>query len=565
MNQSPSAAENVLTKSRSPVYWQSIFFSLLINVLSLALPIAMLQVYDRILANQSTGTAALLITGVTIAILLEGLLRFGRGFLAALYSEHFDHRAPVELMGRLVTSDISTAEEYGHGKLMQYFHDLSTLRQHLSGQSVQVLCDLPFSLLFLAAIGYIGGRLVVIPGTLLLVAAGLGVAFGFLMSRPTTEHEREVARRDRFLLRCLNSLANIKANSLETLLSSRFDDMTERVATSNLTTDRVSAAVQNSILVLSQLGTVGIIVYGSYLVIAGELTTGMLAACTILTGRSIAPIGGLVNYWTRYQKVLETRKHLREVTSLPVDTVFSNSVTAPSATMETGDIEIENLSLQLPWGKIESIDLHISHGEIVVFEGSRRSGKSNLLSLVAGMYAPDSGTLLVGGKPHRAYSRERFLEGLAIVPRRAAAFKGTVLENLTMFRSEFNPAALRYSRELGLNDFIVGLAKGYNTPMSWSVEGPTSEPGLIQRIGIVRAIAREPKILVLDDADVPIDLDGQKRLAQCLRGLRGKTTVLLVTQRQTIRAIADRIVVMEQGQIAAIHSETPQQLQEAAS
>lgn len=513
-----------MKKPRFGINYDVILISLLINILSLAVPIVLLQIYDRILPNEAFSTATLLFLGAIVALVLEAILRFFRTYLLSLHVEAFEYVAAIQAWKKLFNSDIAAAMNLGSGALKQRLSDLASLREHYSGQTLLVLFDLPFSFLFLAAIWYINNTIVYIPLSLFAVAILCNMVAGRALKSAFQRTSATEDDRMNYVTNILNTLSSVKSHGGEQLALRIFRDKSQKLIVERTRLDRLSNLVADFVALLGSLTTIATVVFGALLVMNGELTTGGLAACTILAGRSLGPIVSMMMLWTQLQRTRVAQGRIEELWALPEDQVFERQ---SREELQDGSIVMNDVTV-VRRGKRFVFNMSVVNGEKLKVVDEAGGLIPLFLGLMIGSIKPESGEMLVGGLPVSSYSRNTYRKFVAFVPRRSQIFRGTILENLTLFDPAYEKRALELSNLVGLTPFIHRLPNGFRTKIGDMIGGPL-EIGAVQRIAIVRALINSPRILVLNEADEGIDIAGKKLLADLVLKVEGVTVLLLPT------------------------------------
>ncbi len=499
-----------------------LLLSSVINLLNLAIPIVLLQIYDRILPNKSSSTAIVLFGGALLAILIEGALRHLRIFTLSVFAEKYEYDFSMQALIKIFRSDLPAVMSLGTGTIKQRLNDITSLRDHYSGQTFLVICDLPFSLLFLGAIWYIGRDLVFVPLALFLIATLTTLLSGRMLRATSLKANDLEDDRINFATNIFNSLVPTKSIGDERMVLRTFRGKTQKVLNQRLKLDRTSNALADFIALTGSITTIATVAVGAVFVIKGHLTTGGLAACTILAGRSLGPIMSLMVHWTQVQKVMVIQKRINDIWKLEDDTVFTpESETAP----ENGSIIMDN-AIVSRGDRQYSFTMSLESGQKVML---RKAGDDILplfWGLMIGTTAPEKGDLLVGGHELKEYSRPNYRSKVAFISRHSQLFRGSILENLSLFQPKKEALAIELAERIGLAIFIHALPNGFRTQIGDMIGGPL-EQGMIQRMAIVRALVNEPEILIFNEADEGIDLAGKKRIVQLLKELDGPTIIMM--------------------------------------
>ena len=502
--------------------------SFFISLLGLAIPIVMLQVYDRLLKHHSTSTAVVLVGGAFIAIAIESFLRYGRSYLLSEYSLKFDVEMPINIMRRILNSPLSSMKSLGPSGINQAQNDLNILKSHYSGQSVIALFDLPFTAVYLLVVGYIAGVVVLVPIAVIIFSIVIALYFKKLATAAVVARDRDQTIVQGKLLTLFSYLLQVKTLSIEKAKQEEIAEASKNFSVSRKQTEILNLLANDSVAVLSQVSTVGIVIVGAISVMNANMTTGALAACTILGGRCIGPVSRLFSYWIRLQTTLSAKSRIEEIEEIPVNEVFSVDAKEDgdlSSAPENGDVEFKNVVFSLD-AKRYDVSLKIKSGMKYAMDASDGDIVRNkmVLALIGGFISPESGDVLVGGKSLCDYIRDPYCRAVTLVAHDALLFRGSLMDNLTFFRPELEEYALQIADKLGLTPLINRLPYGFKTYIT-TVEAAPVDQGTAQTIAIIRALARKPKILLLDRAESGFDIGGQKRLVELLNEMKDLTVI----------------------------------------
>jgi ABC-type bacteriocin/lantibiotic exporter with double-glycine peptidase domain len=498
--------------------------SFVVHLLALALPLALLQIYDRILPAQAFGTAGLLVVGVALAILLEAFLRYGRSALFAGLGARYEAETTAAILQRLFVADIGRIERHGAAYIAEAVRSVGQVRDFWSGQAGAALYEAPFVVIYLGLIAYIGGWLAAIPAALFVVAALAVFVINPGIERAAAASEVADARRRDLLWNLFAGIGDAKAMGAENVLTRIYRRLNATYMAASARLETRLGWIRENAALAGQLSTVLVVAFGAIEVMNGQLTTGALAACSILAGRSIGPAMASFGYWSQLARMREAEAHVREMLALPLSPGLAGGGDGP--VVERGLLRIEAPALL-------AAPVDIAPGEIVLLDADDDAIASRLLSQVAGL-ATDAGvTVRLDGRPLATYPHPRLREAVALVSRQAALVPGSILNNLTLFDPRYNQAAVDLGVRLGLQPYVDRLRHGILTEVGPGAAEHLDE-GIYQRITLIRALVRRPRILLLDHAAIGIDLDGIKRLAAVLQSLGGDTAVLLATRRDAL-------------------------------
>jgi len=520
--------------------------SIFINILSLALPITLLQVYDRILPNSGKSTLMLLVMGVVTALMLELVLRLARANVSSWIGARFEHLSGCAAMQRLLYSNMAAFERQGAGAQMERLAALGQLKEFYAGQAVLTVFDLPFAVLFLSIIAYLAGELVIVPVTLIVLFAITAQIYGMKLRRGLKDRQIADERRFNFIIEVLGGIHTVKSMAMETQMLRRYERLQEGCADAAHRVTRDSGSSMSIGSFFSQMTLFLVVGFGAIFVINGELTIGGLAACTLLSGRAMQPLQRAVGIWARFQSVALARERVREIFSLPVDQKDG----LPALADFKGEIELENVSFSYSGERapiiLNDINLKVEAGEAIGITGGNASGKTTLLYTIMGALQPTEGRVLLDGLDARDIDLRKLSTEIAYLPQEGVLFNGTILENITMFNEEKTDEAMEISTLLGLDAVVAHMPMGFDSKVG---DGATDAlpRGIKQRVAIARALLPRPKVVLMDEANTAMDSSGDAILRDVLARLRGHRTLIMVTHRPSMLNLCNRIYNLDHG------------------
>lgn len=527
--------------------------SLFINLLALALPVVVLLVYDRILPNRASEILSVLMIALVGVLILDAAMKVARAYMVGWIAARHEYGLSGEAVSRILHASSSEIETEPATVHIDRLNALDAMRKFHGGEYRLLLLDMPFVFLFLALVGYIGGYLMLVPIALFLLLGSVSIAAGTALREIFQIRAEHDDRRYDFIVESLSGIQTIKAMAMEPQIQRRF----ERLQTLGFAASQQTISLGNSAQIasnlFSSLAMISVVAVGGYMVSQGALTIGALAACTLLTGRTLQPILRILDLWLQMQTVSVARARVARLFALK-----PAGVAAAAVDKLSGAIAVRQVSFAYGPDKplvLKNVNLDVAPGGMIALRGGDGSGKSTLIRLIRGEFAPTTGEIRLDSCDPAGLQGASIARLIAYVPQNASIFQGTILENITMFRSgEAIDAARESARLIGLESDIHHLPSGYDTMLG---EGIADElpVDLLQRIAIVRALSRKPKILLFDEANVALDARSDELLRWGLEQLKGHTTVVIVSQRPSLLQTADQVYALQGGQLFDVTAE----------
>jgi len=520
--------------------------SLAINILALALPIVILQFYDRIIPSQATDTFLALMVGMVVVIILDCLLKTLRSAVLSWDSAQFDHAASMDAMDIILHSDTLNFDGKPAGYYIDKIQALEKIQEFYSGQSILLLIDLPFVFIYLALIIVIAGPLVGVPLVLLVIFILVSALTGKKLHHALIKQSEMEDRKRNFVIEILQGLHTVKSMAMEPFMQRRYEKLQLQSAESIFELSKLNSIVQGVGATFSQLAVVSFVGIGSLYVVSGELTLGALAAGTMLTSRVLQPGLRAMGVWTQFQSVRLALQKVNELFSLHRE----ESGEICNEGQFEGNIEVRDICFKYPGQEenvINHLSLSIKAGSSVAITGRNGAGKSTLISLMSGFIQPDSGVIEIDGHNLTDFNAEYLRSQIGIIPQHGVLFEGTLLENMTLYREgEAVEQAIEISNVLGLNEIISKLPNGLDTVIGGASKDSLPE-GVRQKIIMIRSLVGYPKIIFLDDANANFDLKNDQKLTEILKKLQGKKTMVIISHRPSFLRLCDEQFLLENG------------------
>lgn len=524
------------------------------NIFALALPIMTLQVYDRILVSGSVSTLSVLTAGVVIAVMAEWVLRVSRSYIMGMAGVQFEINTSEEALRRVLAADLKDSERHEAGEYLEGLSAIGRVRDFYSGHLVTALVDMPFIIIYLLLIGYLAGEMVWVPMGLLVMFGLIVWVLGRHMRGLVRAREESDSHRYSQVIEMLSGLHSVKALALEDKMQRLYEKLLVDGSARDYALSMTSGIANMLGGIMSQVMMVAVVVAGAPMVIQGNVSMGSLIACLLLAGRLTQPLMRALSLWAHFQEVRLAREQMSTLYSLQSVDVTEDAIAEPKPSEVfapvTGAVKLEDVSFRYQENTrwlLRDIQLDIKAGQMVALMGSDVVARTAMLELLAGLYAPEKGTIQVDGLNVSELPDDLRARHVAYVPSDAVIFRGTILENICQFNPAYEAAARQLAEWMGITEDVSKLPMGFETPLSPSGQGDEISPGLRQRIAIVRALAPHPRLILLDNADHALDRDGYNSLFTLLGQLKSVATVVLVSDDQNLLRLADRKLTLHHG------------------
>ncbi len=535
-------------KLSTGIYKDVLYASLLINLFVLASPLFTMNVYDRVVPNNAIETLWVFAIGVMIVYIIDTTLKFARTYLLESAAKKSDI-----IMSSIVFEKVLDLKMANHpasvGSFASNLKDFDNIRSFLTNATMAAVIDLPFTIIFLAVIAYIGGTIVLIP----IVTISLILGYAFFIKKPLRTSIESThaasAKKNSILIESLNNIETLKTLGTLNQTQYKWEESTGEIAGKSLKSRLLSASIPTITQLLIQLNTVMIIVYGVYMIQDFELSMGGLIAVVILTGRTLAPMGQVASLMTNYEDTKTSYETLNEIISQPSERPDGKKfVQRPDF---SGHIEFVDVTFSYPNSDVPALknaSFVIKPGEHVAIIGRIGSGKSTIQKLLLGLYEPDAGQILIDGIDINQIDPADLRKNMGYVSQDIMLFRGTVKENITFRASHASDGAMiRAAQISGASEFIKKHPKGYEMPIGERGQGLSG--GQRQSIGIARAFLLDAPVMLMDEPSNAMDQITEAKLLDNLQSaLKGRTS-LLVTQKMNLLKIVDRVLVVNEGKI----------------
>ena len=517
-------------------------FSLAINLLLLVPPLFMLQVFDRVLASRSVETLAVLSVAAIAALVMMAFLEVLRARLLAASGAALDRGLGPRVLDGLLAQ---TARLSG-GAYLNGLRDVNTLRAFLGGAGLMALFDAPWLPIFLLVVFLFHPVLgvVALAGALAMIC--LAVLNERLTRAPLERSQTQARRAGRFIDSNVRNAEVVNALGMLPAVTRHWAELNDAALAEQMRANRIGARLTGWTKFARQFIQLAMLATGAFLVVAQDVTAGVMIASTVLLGRALAPVEALVAGWRHLVEAGHAWRRLD-------DLLRANPPAAPGTELPApqGRVDAEGVAFRLGERVIlRGVSFKLAAGESLGLIGPSASGKSTLARLIVGVWKPAGGVMRLDGADVAAWPREQLGQHLGYLPQDVELFGGTVAENIARLGTPDDAQVVRAAQRANVHELILRLPKGYDTEIGEA--GQSLSPGQRQRIALARALYGNPRLVVLDEPNSNLDHEGEEALARTLEVLKADgVTVVVIAHRPSILRSVDKMLILTDGAVAS--------------
>ncbi|QUJ69403.1 type I secretion system permease/ATPase (plasmid) [Photobacterium sp. GJ3] len=538
-----------LWQSRN-IYRDVLIASVLINLFAIATPLFTRLVYDKIVPNQAFDSLWVLASGITIVFAFDFLLKLLRSYFIDVAGKKSDILISARIFAKVMGIRMESRPP-SVGAFARHLQEFEAIREFFTSATIASLIDLPFAILFLVVIWLIAGPLVIVP----VIAVVFLMLYSLLVQRPLRrtieEGSRLASQKHANLIESLSGLDTIKRYEAQSQFQYKWEEAVAHIANWSIKSRRLTDSVQNTAGFSQQFVTVAMIVFGVYLIAAGELTMGGLIAVSMLSSRAIGPMVQLAVLSTRYHQAKSAKAIIEQLMAMPVEQEANKRFIHRAALQ--GRIQFSQVSFQYPGQQrmaIQDLSFTIEPGEKVAVIGKVGSGKTTLERLIMGLYKPTAGAISLDDTDIGQLHPTDIRRNIGSVPQDLMLFYGSIRDNIALGRPQASDEAIiRAAERAGVTAFTRQDEAGLDRQVGEG--GQSLSGGQKQAIAIARALLSDPQVLVMDEPSSSMDNKSELDLKNVLRQLGADETLILFTHRMSMLDVVDRILVLEQGQLVA--------------
>ncbi len=531
-------------------YLQIALAALMINILGMVTSLFSMVVYDRILPAGATESLVALTIGVGIALGFDLTLKTLRsGFI-----DHAGKRADLAMGQRIFDHVLATemsARKGSVGAVSATLREFESLRDFFTSATMVALVDLPFVVIFIGAIFVLGGPLAAVPAVTVPLVLAIGLGMQPLLGRLSDRVLVEGQSKQTVLVEALSGIEAIKAAGAAPQIRARWAEAIQRQSTFALKSRAITQGALNVTGFIQQAAQIVIVAYGAVLVTSGHITSGVMIASVMLTGRALAPLTLIGQTLSRYYQARSSFRSLDALMKAPVETPADRQFL--SRPHLAGGMRFDGVSFGYPGQQglaLDGVSFDITPGERVAILGPIGSGKSTIAKLAIGLYQPSAGAILADGIDIRQIDPADLRRNIGTVLQDPWLISGTLRENIALGSVRPQDAdILRAAQLSGVDAFASRHPAGYD--MRLGERGQGLSGGQRQAVVLARALMGQAPILMFDEPTASMDVPGEAALIDRLKGTLTGRTLIVITHRTSLLDLVDRVIVIDGGRVVA--------------
>ena len=525
-----------------------LLISFMLQLFGLVSPLFFQVVMDKVLVHKGMTTLDVLVIGLVIVVVFESVLNALRAYVFSHTTSRIDVELGARLFRHLIQLPLSYFQARRVGDSIARVRELENIRSFLTGNAMTVLLDVVFSVVFIAVMFFYSVPLTLIVLVSLPLYFGLSLAVvPILRARLDVKFARG-AENQAMLVETVTGIQTVKATALEPSFAKRWDNQLASYVSASFKTQNLASVAHEGVNLIGKLVNAATLWFGAQLVMDNQLTVGQFVAFNMFAGRVSQPIMRMAQLWTDFQQTGISVARLGDILNTRTEVPPSSTAQLPAL---KGRITLDKVVFRYrpeATPVLNAVSLDIRPGEVIGIVGRSGSGKSTLTKLVQRLYSPEGGRLLVDGIDISLIDAAQLRRQVGVVLQENLLFNRSIRENIAIA----DPAApieavMRVAQLAGAHDFISELPEGYDTVVG--EQGGSLSGGQRQRVAIARALFTNPRILILDEATSALDYESEAIIQKNMQYICQGRTVLIIAHRLSAVRNANRIVVMEKGNI----------------
>lgn len=539
-----------VVRDNRPIYRRVMLAALLINIFGLAGPLFIMNVYDRVIPNNAFETGWVLAIGAMTIFAFDFIVRTLRGYFIDLGGRKIDVIVGQRIYDHVMNMKLAFRPK-SSGAFANMLREFEGVKEFCTSATVTAMIDLPFSLLFIFVIYLLAGNVALVLLAIMFLVAVIGFLIQIPLKSLVRDSMQSAEAKHGLLVETINGLETVKLTRSDGKMRAKYEGHLGDSALVGQQSRFLSAMATNIATLLQQSASIIIVLFGMYMVKDGTLTMGALIAAVIMGGKAIAPIGQMAALITRFHTVRGSMKTLNSIMTADVDRPEGvNFLHRPDL---KGDITFDRIVFSYPHDTrkiLDGVSFKVKAGEKVGIVGRIGSGKSTLTKIMSGLYDPSEGEILIDGTDYRQIDPADLRKTIGYIAQETILFSGSVRDNIVAGHPQASEEEILNAAKLsGVHDFISKHPMGYDAPVGERGDGLSG--GQKQCVGLARALITNPKILLADEPTNHMDTQAEANFIQQMNEISPNKTLILITHRQNLLKIVDRLIVIEAGKIIA--------------
>ncbi len=531
------------------VFWQVFIASVFLNLVALSAPLFVMLVYDKVISSHSLDSLMPLVVGAGLALTCEWVLRRIRSRSLAWFASRLDSIVSGKIFEQLMSMPLIYTERASVSSQIARLKAFETIREFLTSTLFLTLIELPFTIIIVAAIAFIGGDLALVPVTVAVLYLALLLIMKPRIKTAIKINARASSLKQQMMYESFDKLQGLRAGGIVENWLLRFRDLSGKSSLTGFRAAFLSSIVETISHALFVMAGMFVIVLSVQKVMQGELTTGAMIACTILVWRVLSPFQMLCNSLSRYEQLQNAVDQVNRLMS--IDTERDTSERTARVSELVGRVSFSKVGLRYTKNSdpvFAGLSFEAKPGELIAITGGNGSGKSTILQLINGFYRPQAGAIRVDSMDIRQLDSLGLRKKIAYVPQTPCFFNGTVLDNLRMAESLVSEETVREVLEkIGVLEDILNLPQGLDTQLG--VKGRKLPSSLLYRLNLARACIHPSKLMLIDELPYALlNSSAGDLFYEMLKMWKGQRTILVVSHREDYLKLADKVVLLRGGE-----------------
>jgi ATP-binding cassette subfamily C protein LapB len=521
----------------------------MISIFGLVSSLFTMTVYDRVVPNNATDSLIALSIGLGIVIIFDFIMKTLRAYFVDIAGAEIDEDIGRSVFQHLIKIRLDK-KKGSTGALAGLIRELETLRDFFASATIAAIVDVPFVLLTLAVIALIGGKIALVPAVMIPIIILVGLLTQPALDRLSRKSMGEGLLKQTVLVETIGGLETIKTSNAASLLGNRWLASITRHSEFALRQRLVATLNVNTATSAQMISYAGVVIVGVGMIQDQTLSMGGLIACSILSGRAVAPLAQIASLLSRITMTRTAYQQINELMETPTEGPEKNALRLKSV---KGKIEFRNVDFRYPGANepaLKNLNFVINQNDHIAILGQVGSGKSTIIKLILGLFPPEAGLVMIDGTDIRQIDPTVVRQSIGTALQECVLVSGSVRENIALERPSVDDEELvRAATISGTHQFMGQIANGYDLRLADRGEGLSG--GQRQSIALARAIAGKPPLFLLDEPTSAMDAQTEAGVIDRLEAEFKDRTIVLVTHRPSMLRLVERVILMDSGKIIA--------------